>query len=102
MVRRATRSTLLTYTTLLRCRWVKNEAVMQLLIEERADVTAREKDGTTVLHRAAEGGNEKAVRLLLEKGADVTVKDRNGETVLHKAAGRWDKNEAEVQLFIEK
>ena len=44
--------------------------MVQLLVEKGADVKAKDKYGTTVLHLAAEGRNEEVVQLLVEKGAD--------------------------------
>lgn len=57
-------------------------AVMKMLLDQGADVDARNKIGRTALHRAASRGDEKAVRLLLKHGADVKVKDKKGRTPL--------------------
>jgi ankyrin repeat protein len=43
-------------------------AVMQLLLENGADIEAKNSKGWTPLHSAAGRGNEAVVYLLLEKG----------------------------------
>lgn len=57
--------------------------VLQLLIDNGADVDAIKSDGQTVLHTAAEFGYEKAVQLLLEVGADVDKQNGAGLTALY-------------------
>ena len=78
----------------------RHEAMVQLLLEKRADIEAKTRWGTTALYEAAQDGHEAVVRLLLEKGADVSVKDKLVSTALHGATHRGD--EAVVQLLLEK
>ena len=59
----------------LAARW-GHEAVVRLLVEQGADVEARDENGWTVLHWAAEYGHEAVVRLLVEQGADVEARDQ--------------------------
>jgi len=51
-----------------------------------SNVGARDRDGRTPLHRAAECGNTGVIEVLIEAGADVACIDREGNTALHRAA----------------
>ena len=59
---------------------------VKTLIEQGADVNAREHPGVTPLHTAAGEGHANVVTLLIEKGADVNAKSRRGYTPLMFAA----------------
>lgn len=61
-------------------------AVIQLLLENGADIKAKNSKGWTPLHSAADRGNEAVVCLLLKKGADVKAKDESEWMALHSAA----------------
>src|SRR5436190_8672151 len=94
-----------------------NEAAVQLLLERKADVNAKDFDGSTALHWAALNGHEFAVRLLLERhDTDVNAQlfghdpecDLAGDSwggwmggwiPLHMAAGKG--HEAVVRLLME-
>ncbi|MFP3033742.1 MAG: ankyrin repeat domain-containing protein [Wolbachia sp.] len=53
------------------------------LINRGADVKAKNKDGKTSLHWAAEyNDTPEIVQLLIEKGADINAKDKSGKTPL--------------------
>jgi len=56
--------------------------IVEMLLEEGADVNAKTKEGITALNRASEKGHTKTVARLLEKGADVNAKDSDGWTAL--------------------
>jgi ankyrin repeat protein len=60
----------------------------QLLIDYGADVTASDKGGSTLLHRASRNGHVRLARLLVEHGADATAQDNDGSTPLHQASRR--------------
>ena len=63
---------------------------MQLLIEQGADVTTKDKSFSTPLHLASSFGTTEIVRLLIERGADITAEDERRRTPLHLASGsRW-------------
>jgi len=73
------------------------ENIVDLLLREGADVTAKDDIGWTALHITALFGHEAVARLLIEKGADVTAKDDRGGTALHVAA--YYGHEAVVRLL---
>jgi cytohesin len=63
------------------------EKVKVLLGDNPGLISSKSKEGTTLLHYAAEGGSSKdVVELLIGKGADVNAKNKDGMTPLHWAA----------------
>ncbi len=58
-----------------------------MLIEERADIEAKDDEGRTPLHLAAEKGHEAVAQLLVDKHANIEAMDIDGRTPLHCAAG---------------
>lgn len=60
------------------------------LLENGADVNARNADGGTALIGAGFMGQAEAGKLLLDAGADPTLRNDNGETVWDIAALNWD------------
>ena len=66
------------------------------LIEEGADVNAKDDNGYLPLHYAVRNDNIDLVELLIEEGADVNAKDDWGRTPLH-----WAKSEEITELLIE-
>jgi len=61
----------------------------RLLIENGANLNARNNDGGTALHAAAFFCHTRTVKLLLDKGADVNAKNIRAETPLDTVAGEW-------------
>ncbi|MDA8085716.1 MAG: ankyrin repeat domain-containing protein, partial [Nitrospiraceae bacterium] len=59
---------------------------VEVLIKQGADVNAKNNNGYTPLHRAAEFGHKDVAQTLIAHGADVNAKDNNGDTPLHEAA----------------
>ena len=58
---------------------------VKLLIENGADIDAKDKDGYTVLMYASNNGNLEIIKYLVENGADINIKDKNGDTALNYA-----------------
>ena len=67
------------------------DKVKRLIEEQGAKVDARDDDGETALHAAAEKARIDFVKYLVKKGADVNAKDDDGETPLHAAADEDDR-----------
>jgi hypothetical protein len=58
----------------------------ELLLNDGADVMAKDKLGRTCLHHAALYGSKEVIELLLAAGADVNAANDFGATALHSAA----------------
>ena len=77
-------------------------AVVELLLDRGADISATNHRGQTTLHQAAAlNSNLEVLDLLLERGAVVDARNESGLTPLHVAA--WSNmNSDTVQLFVER
>jgi ankyrin repeat protein len=64
----------------------RNHQAIHALLDQHANVNAREADGATALHWAVRGDDLETVRLLLRAGASVNVANRYGVTPLMLAA----------------
>jgi hypothetical protein len=73
---------------------------IKVLLEEGADVNARDELGECPLHIAAVRGYGQAASMLLDKGADINAGDERGLTPLHAAA--WSGNDEIVTLLLGK
>lgn len=59
-----------------------DKTAVRALLDQRLDVNAAEKDGSTALHWASEKDDLETVAMLLKAGADVTIANRYGVTPL--------------------
>jgi len=60
--------------------------LVQLLLDNGADLSNTAEQGWTALHWAAQEGHEPVTRLLLDRGANVSATDEQGCTALHLTA----------------
>ncbi len=69
-------------TALLTAAQYGHVSIVQYLLDEGADINARDASGFTPLYRAASQKDITTVRLLLKRGANVNSKDEDQATVL--------------------
>jgi len=67
-----------------------HKEIAELLVENGADVSAKDEDGWTPLFYAAGGGKKEVVEILISNGADVNATDDSGKTPLDVAIARED------------
>ncbi|MGE0009625.1 MAG: ankyrin repeat domain-containing protein [Candidatus Babeliales bacterium] len=60
-----------------------NTLSLELLIKAGANYLAKDKEGNTALHYAAQTGRSQATMLLLKKGIDINARNSVGQTPLH-------------------
>ncbi|XP_065335612.1 serine/threonine-protein phosphatase 6 regulatory ankyrin repeat subunit B-like [Cloeon dipterum] len=75
-----------------------NVDLVELLLENNADLTHADKVGRTALHFAAESGNVDLVEWLLKNNADLTQMDMKGKNAIHYAI----KNEKMLRFLNKK
>ena len=75
-----------------------NREAIRSLVTRRAEVVAREADGTTPLHWAVRAADRETVALLIGAGADVSAANRYGITPLWLAAVNDDATIVETLL----
>ena len=64
-----------------------NEAMVDQLLDGRAEINIRTKDGQTPLMGASVNGNTRVVKILLSRGAELDAKDTHDFTALMYADG---------------
>jgi ankyrin repeat protein len=75
---------------------IGREDIVELLLTNKADVNARDKNGNTPLHFAALSSNNNLAELLLAKGVDVNAENNNRETPLQLAMANDNKELIEL------
>ena len=70
------------------------------LLEEGADINAKDEDGKSALQMASSYGHTDIVKLLLEAGADINAKDNDWGTALSNAV--MNEKQQVVKLLLEK
>ncbi|XP_028426138.1 ankyrin repeat and SOCS box protein 15b isoform X1 [Perca flavescens] len=73
-------------------------AILMLLLQHGAKVTARGEHGVIPLGIAAEYGNTEALEILIQHGGDVNAQSSNGDTVLYDASGSGNLDCVELLL----
>jgi ankyrin repeat protein len=85
-------------TPLQESAFLRDPAIMQLLLEHDANPNPASADGETPLLLSAQLGHSEEVRLLVAIGADLNTQDSVGCTALHYAAFRGDANIVQTLL----
>jgi ankyrin repeat protein len=81
--------------------WNKDISRIQTLIDQGADVNARNKYGDTPLVIAARNGSNETVKALLAGGADVNIKSQNGwAPILHASQRIHNNNNPHLSIEI--
>ena len=83
----------------------ERKTTIEVLLSGGAEIEARDENGSTALHLAAQDGNKDEVRILLAHCADVKAKNVKGRTALHEAACKGSEAEkgyeSTIQMLIE-
>ena len=74
------------------------EEIVELLLENRANVNYLDKEGSLALHLAATNGSLRIVELLIENRANVNYLDKKGNLALHHCAN-WGHTEVMTILL---
>jgi ankyrin repeat protein len=74
--------------------------IVQLLLEQGAEIDAPDYFRDTALHKATREGNQQIIRILLDRGASLEKLESHRSTALHIAVGRGDLDT--VQLLLDR
>jgi ankyrin repeat protein len=77
-----------------------HDTVVQLLLDQGADVNAQDGYWGNALQSASEQGHKQVVKMLLDKGADVNAQGGHYGNALYAASGRG--NEQVVKMLLDK
>lgn len=67
------------------CSRMGNQKILEILLQNGADINAVDGEGRTALHYGAQSGHEEVVRALLKQKADPSILDHQGMSVMHVA-----------------
>ena len=73
--------------------------MVEFLIQQSADVNAKNRDGGTALHTAAFLGQYEVAELLVQKGADVNARNNDGGTPISGTMADWGTTEFIASLL---
>jgi len=76
-------------TALINAAFYNNTALMEMLIDRKAELDVQDKNGYTALHFAAQEAHTEAARILLEHGANPDITDKHGNTAAWVAIMNW-------------
>jgi serine/threonine-protein phosphatase 6 regulatory ankyrin repeat subunit B len=74
-----------------------NPDIVKLLLDNGADMNAKDEKGNTALFHASGRGHAEIVEMLLDNEADMNAKDKNGQTALIEAS---EKGHAEIVVML--
>ncbi|EFX01309.1 nacht and ankyrin domain containing protein [Grosmannia clavigera kw1407] len=63
-----------------------HDALVLMLLNNKANISATDEKGQTALHQASQAGHIKVVEHLIATGIDVLTRDESGQSALHYAA----------------
>lgn len=86
-------------TPLIKAAKCRNHVVQKLLLQNGADISAKNSLGLTALHYTAEAGDTETLKLLLAYKSPVDAPDVEGCTPLHYAAHRKNLATTEILIF---
>jgi len=78
---------------------IGNDSMIQVLLDNKADINLKDKSGSTALHDAARKGHESVVKILIKHGTNIDEKRNRGKTPLHVAVE--NNHENIVKLILE-
>ncbi|KAK4186822.1 ankyrin repeat-containing domain protein [Podospora australis] len=73
--------------------------ILEILLDNNADIDVKDNKGSTPLHRAIQGRHTEIVSGLVRRGANLNAQDENGATALHWAA--TDLHIETIQTLVE-
>ena len=76
--------------------YASSEEIIDLLLQQGADIERKNKQGQTPLQSAYETGKKAAFIFLLQKGANVDALDRNGNTLLEQCVQMGNYNDSKL------
>lgn len=75
-----------------------DESLVKLLIDNHADINAKDREGQTALMKACQEGYSKLVIDLINYGAEINIQDQGGYTALNHATCEGHKDIVEILI----